>query len=95
MKRHCCTHTFENCDLDQYGYGPGAVACCENAAGEFVVGGRRVDLYPDPESNSFSFSFDEYANPVNYCPFCGAKAPKQFVVVLDAEVLGASTCQTN
>lgn len=49
---------------------------------EVVGWGTAVDCCVELEDGTFMVTNDEYSNRVNYCPFCGAKAPTQ--VVLEA-----------
>lgn len=39
--------------------------------------GEAVDCCHEREDGTFWAGNDEYGSQVNFCPFCGAKAPKQ------------------
>lgn len=47
---------------------------CINAGGN--PGSALISCREKPDG-SFIASNNEYASPVNFCPYCGAKAPKQ------------------
>jgi hypothetical protein len=50
--------------------------------GHHAHGGAISDCY-ELENGAFIVSNDEYSSRVNFCPFCGAKAPLQGVVDKD------------
>lgn len=49
---------------------------CRRRGGKYRMRGHAIDDCDEDARGFFWVWNDEYASPVNYCPFCGMKAPR-------------------